>query len=84
MQGDEQLIAAVVRSKRILLQRLRNEVKGFNGLDEEEQLSILLNLRSNQFNRFQQRLTARLSYIREQYERALREMLEILAGSNDL
>lgn len=84
LSDDDRLLNEVLKSKRILLYRLRNEIKGFDDLDEEEQATILLNLRSNQFNPFRDRLTCKQSYILEKYTRALREILEELTSSTRL
>lgn len=74
-EDTKRMLDAVVAAKTALLYRLRNELKGFNSLDDEEQEAILINLANKDFDSFKSVVTSETSYITESYTRSFRSAM---------
>jgi len=74
-EDTRRMLDAVVAAKTALLYRLRNELKGFGKLDDEEQEAILIDLANKDFDNFKSAVTSETSYLTESYTRAYRSAM---------
>lgn len=70
------MLDAVVAAKSALLYRLRSELKAFDGLDDEEQEAVLINLANKDFDNFKSTLEHEHYYVIERHTRAWRGIID--------
>lgn len=75
-EDTKRMLDAVVAAKTALLYRLRSELKDFDGLDDEEQEAVLINLANKDFDSFKMELEHSDYYVIERRTRAWRNIID--------